>query len=90
MDKTGLEILAEVRLLHETINDMIASFPLINNLFNIVTGDGTTDDDSRQSLSNQLDALEMSMISLNSKMAVIDTVNDSKVSFGYKITELFV
>lgn len=81
VDKTGLEILAEVRLLHETINDMIASFPLINNLFNIVAGDGTADDDSRQSLANQLDALEMSMISLNSKMAVIDTINDSKVSF---------
>uniref|UniRef100_A0A7E4W547 PH domain-containing protein n=1 Tax=Panagrellus redivivus TaxID=6233 RepID=A0A7E4W547_PANRE len=77
VDKIGLEILAEVRQLHGTIVDMISSFPNINNLFNTVyTHEGS--DDHQYSLSSQLDALEMSMISLNSKMAVIDTIEDNK------------
>lgn len=39
-----------------------------------------------ETLSNQLDSLEAAFISLNTKMAVIDKVNDDQVNF-YKIPE---
>lgn len=69
--------------LQETICDMINSFPeidqLVDNLYTygLATQNGPTINDT---LSNQLDRLEACKISLNSKMASIDKIEDNQVS----------
>lgn len=76
-DLTGAEILAEIKRLYETITSMTSSIANINNLFNVIYNNELLNEESRISLATQMDALEMSVISLDSKMEVINTIDDN-------------
>ncbi|MFH4976730.1 hypothetical protein AB6A40_003439 [Gnathostoma spinigerum] len=93
IDKQNVKLLADIKELHENLVDLINSFPgvgtLVGNLFrwgeeyeagikrsfhkgcNIVT----------DHLDSQLDNLEASIISLNTKMAVIDSMENKEESY---------
>lgn len=78
-DYTGAEILAEIKKLYETITGMTSTIANINNLFNAIYCNEQIAEEQRTSLASQMDALEMSVISLDSKMLVIDTIDDNAV-----------
>uniref|UniRef100_A0A915D7L3 Uncharacterized protein n=1 Tax=Ditylenchus dipsaci TaxID=166011 RepID=A0A915D7L3_9BILA len=79
VDKVGVQIFSEMKQLHETVCDLIHSFPNISNLVDSLCEGGYVqlkNSGVRDTLSNQLDSLEALMISLSSKMAVIDKIDD--------------
>uniref|UniRef100_A0A914CBN2 Uncharacterized protein n=1 Tax=Acrobeloides nanus TaxID=290746 RepID=A0A914CBN2_9BILA len=81
VDKIGLGILAEVTQLQETVCDLISSFPEIDQLVDSLYNHSLTSQSSsvvHDTLSNQLDRLDACKISLNSKMAAIDSVEDNQ------------
>ncbi|KAK0420803.1 hypothetical protein QR680_014899 [Steinernema hermaphroditum] len=86
LDKMGVQLLADVKHLRENITDLVSSFPGCGQLVDILQqctsaqssvalpdGVGIT-----ENLENQLDTLDAAMISLDTKMAVLDTLQDSK------------
>lgn len=70
------------------IFDLIHSFPNISNLVDSLCENGDAQlirSFLPDTLGNQLDSLEASMISLSSKMAVIDSINDDLVIYYYLV-----
>ncbi|VDM42442.1 unnamed protein product [Toxocara canis] len=87
IDKTGVQLLADVKQLHENLIDLISSFPGVGMLVDLLcewgrlqAAHGRLVDKDRSivpdGLDSQLDTLEASIISLNTKMAVIDSIFD--------------
>uniref|UniRef100_A0A915AMW7 PH domain-containing protein n=1 Tax=Parascaris univalens TaxID=6257 RepID=A0A915AMW7_PARUN len=85
IDKTGVQLLADVKQLHENLIDLINSFPGISTVVDLLCewgrlqiAHGRLFDKERSivpdGLDSQLDTLEASIISLNTKMAVIDSI----------------
>ncbi|CAD5217073.1 unnamed protein product [Bursaphelenchus okinawaensis] len=92
VDKVGIKLFSEVKQLYELLTDLINSFPNVHNLVDALCPGGLAQLEHRQgedplvsdTLATQLDALEAAVISLNTKMAVIDKVEDNtdaRVSF---------
>ncbi|KAH7700561.1 inositol polyphosphate-4-phosphatase, partial [Aphelenchoides avenae] len=80
-DNVGLRILADVKQVHETVIDLINSFPNIGNIVDSLCPDGLAgfrNSPVKDTLSNQTDCIEACMTSLNSKMAVLDKVDDNE------------
>ncbi|VDD87449.1 unnamed protein product [Enterobius vermicularis] len=89
IDKIGVQLLAEVKQLHENLIDLINSFPGVSTLVDLlcdwsherlaISADRyDTQQLVRDGLDSQLDTLDASMISLNTKMAVLDTVQNNE------------
>uniref|UniRef100_A0A1I7S7J9 PH domain-containing protein n=1 Tax=Bursaphelenchus xylophilus TaxID=6326 RepID=A0A1I7S7J9_BURXY len=84
VDKVGIKLFSEVKQLYELIVDLINSFPNIHNLVDALCPGGLAQLEAVQgqppkvteTLAAQMDALEAAVISLNTKMAVIDKVED--------------
>jgi hypothetical protein len=69
--------------LHQLLVDLIQSFPNVHNLVDALSLGGLGQLAKPlvgETLSNQLDSLDAAFISLNTKMAVIDKVNDDQVN----------
>ncbi|KAI6239101.1 Type I inositol 3,4-bisphosphate 4-phosphatase [Aphelenchoides fujianensis] len=83
VDKVGLQLFSEVKQLHELLVDLIQSFPNVHNLVDALCPGGNAQLAKPlicETLSSQLDSLEAAIISLNTKMAVIDKVQENKVN----------
>ncbi|VDN05119.1 unnamed protein product [Thelazia callipaeda] len=93
VDKIGLQLLAEIKQLNESLIDLIGSFPDISVLVdNLSVWSQPLISSARSSvldkekhfvydgLDSQLDNIEASLISLNTKMAVIDCVPNNEDS----------
>uniref|UniRef100_A0A915PT39 PH domain-containing protein n=1 Tax=Setaria digitata TaxID=48799 RepID=A0A915PT39_9BILA len=92
VDKTGIQLVADIKQLHENLVDLISSFPVVSTLIDYLsTWSRTQTSTTRLSLEkerhvvldgldSQLDNIEASLISLNTKMAVIDSVPNNEDS----------
>jgi hypothetical protein len=79
VDKVGLQLMSEVKQLHQLLLDLIQSFPNVHNLVDALCLEGLaqmTKPLVNESLTNQLDSLDAAFISLNTKVAAIDKVDD--------------
>uniref|UniRef100_A0A0N5B0R7 PH domain-containing protein n=1 Tax=Syphacia muris TaxID=451379 RepID=A0A0N5B0R7_9BILA len=99
IDKIGVELLAEVKQLHQNLLFLINSFPGVSTLVDLLCGwsqekatisasfydSEKTPPCTHDTLDSQLDTLDASVISLNTKMAVLDTVqNDEEARLEYE------
>ncbi|TKR64344.1 hypothetical protein L596_024898 [Steinernema carpocapsae] len=86
LDRMGVQLFADVKQLRENLTDLISSFPGCGQLVDVLQQctqaqssmalpDGVG---IMENLENQLDTLDAAMISLDTKMAVLDTLQDSK------------
>ncbi|KAK6101402.1 hypothetical protein QQG55_4480 [Brugia pahangi] len=90
VDKTGIQLLAEIKQLHENLIDLISSFPIVSTLIDYLLHWSKTQSSMTRlclekekhvitdSLDSQLDTIEAFLISLNTKMAVIDSVPNNE------------
>ncbi|KAI6215412.1 hypothetical protein M3Y94_00382500 [Aphelenchoides besseyi] len=81
VDKVGLQLFSEAKQLYELLVDLTQSFPNIHNLVDSLCPGGMAQMAKPlvvETLSSQLDSLEAAIISLNTKMAVIDKVKENK------------
>ncbi|KAM3724595.1 Inositol polyphosphate-4-phosphatase type I [Dirofilaria immitis] len=92
VDKTGIQLMADIKQLHENLIDLIGSFPIVSTLIDFLFHWSRTQNSATRlsfekekhavpdSLDSQLDTIEASLISLNTKMAVIDSVPNNEES----------
>ncbi|VDK73844.1 unnamed protein product [Litomosoides sigmodontis] len=92
VDKTGIQLMADIKQLHENLIDLIGSFPVVSTLIDYLSHWSRTQSSTTRlphekgkhfipdGLDNQLDTIEAFLISLNTKMAVIDSVPNNEDS----------
>ncbi|KAL4002408.1 hypothetical protein ACH3XW_3330 [Acanthocheilonema viteae] len=92
VDKTGIQLMADIKQLHENLIDLIGSFPVVSTLIDYLSHWSRTHSSTTRlslekerhvipdGLDSQLDTIEAFLISLNTKMAVIDSVPNNEDS----------
>uniref|UniRef100_A0A0R3RVL3 PH domain-containing protein n=1 Tax=Elaeophora elaphi TaxID=1147741 RepID=A0A0R3RVL3_9BILA len=92
VDKTGIQLMADIKQLHESLVDLIGSFPVVSTLVDYLSHWSRSQSSTTRlslekerhvipdGLDSQLDTIDAFLISLNTKMAVIDSVPNSEDS----------
>ncbi|CAG9538548.1 unnamed protein product [Cercopithifilaria johnstoni] len=92
VDKTGIQLMTDIKQLHENLIDLIGSFPVVSTLIDYLFHWSRTQSSTTRlflekerhvipdGLDSQLDTIEAFLISLNTKMAVIDSVPNNEDS----------